>query len=274
MKKEKEEEIVEKETNEEIKKKNYTPLKIIIIIILLITSIILYSRYIGTIGLNIKEYKITNEKIPETFHGIKVVQISDLYIGNTTSLSELKKIVTKINKIKPDIVIYTGTIYENESDDATKNNIFEILNSINTNIGSFALAEENTLELFKKYNIININEKEEIIYNNSKTPIILTNKQPENNEGIFKILVTKSACEINNYTNIDLALSSNTKDRLINIPFINSLLVKEENKDYLIDHKKINNIDSYISSGIGTPKDFKYRLFNKPSINLYRLTRY
>ena len=81
--------------NEEIKeqqKKIWKIVKIISIIILLITLIIVYARFKATSGLKINEYKITNTKIPENFHGTKLVQISDIHFGNTT---DIKDVITK-----------------------------------------------------------------------------------------------------------------------------------------------------------------------------------
>lgn len=43
----------------------------------------MYARYIGTKGLKVNEYKITSNKITNSYHGLKIVQISDLFYGNT-----------------------------------------------------------------------------------------------------------------------------------------------------------------------------------------------
>jgi len=48
----------------------------VIIVIILITSIGLYSRFIATKGLNVKEYKIENTKITDNFYGLKIIHLS------------------------------------------------------------------------------------------------------------------------------------------------------------------------------------------------------
>ena len=70
----------------------------------------------------------------------------------------------------------------------------------------------------------------------------------------------------------DLILAGHSLNGQINIPLIKQLLLQKGSKKYYKNHYLINNTDMYISSGIGTTK-FKYRLFNKPSVNLYRLTK-
>lgn len=65
----------------------------------------MYSRYVETSGLNIKEYKVTSEKITDNFHGLKIVHLSDIHYGTTIDEKSLKNIVDKINTLKPDIVV-------------------------------------------------------------------------------------------------------------------------------------------------------------------------
>ena len=91
---------IKNEEIEEQPKKIWKIIKIISIIIFSITLIIVYARFKATSGLKINEYKITNNKIPENFHGIKLAQISDIHFGNTTDIKELKYIVQEINKTK------------------------------------------------------------------------------------------------------------------------------------------------------------------------------
>ena len=79
--------------------------KIIFILILIISSTVLYSRFIGTNGLVIKETAIVDSNLPKNFYGLKIVQISDIHYKVTTTKEELKKVVKEINLLKPDIVI-------------------------------------------------------------------------------------------------------------------------------------------------------------------------
>ena len=87
--------------NEIIEKKTFTKKLIIIFFCFTITVTIflLYSRYIETKRLIVKEYRIENEKITNNFHGLKIVHISDIHYGRTVDIDYLKKIVNKINYI-------------------------------------------------------------------------------------------------------------------------------------------------------------------------------
>ncbi len=93
--------------------------KIILFIIILIVVFILiylYSKYIGTKGLSVKEYKITNSSIPNHFHGLKLVHLSDIHYNRIIKEKEFKKIINKINIIKPDIVVLTGDLLDRDHD--------------------------------------------------------------------------------------------------------------------------------------------------------------
>ena len=71
----------------------------------------------------------------------------------------------------------------------------------------------------------------------------------------------------------NLVLAGHSLNGQINIPLIKNLFLLDGSKKYYNHFYNVNDNDLYISSGIGTT-DFKFRLFNKPSVNLYRLTKY
>ena len=58
----------------------------------------------------------------------------------------------------------------------------------------------------------------------------------------------------------------------INIPYIKKLLLPEGSKKYYNNYYKVNNTNLYISSGLGE-SNINFRLFNKPSINFYRINK-
>ena len=254
-------------------------IKIILTIIITIFLIIIYSRFKATTGIQIKEYKITNNKIPENFHGTKLVQISDIHYGNTVDIKTLKDIVEKINILKPDILILTGDLIEKEITEEEKIEIIKTLKEIRVSIDSYAIKgdkdsnEELWNEIITQSNFINLNNQEKYIYKESNNPIIISNIDT-NHEKTYTIYVMHEPDKVDELKNkFDLILAGHSLNGQINIPLIKNLLLQNGAKKYYKNHYIINNTDLYISSGIGTTK-FKYRLFNKPSINLYRLTNY
>lgn len=286
--------------NEE--KKKHPIIKFIIIFILIIAAILLYSRFIATKGLVTKEYKITSSSIQDNFHGFKIVHISDVHYGRTTDKKDLNNMVKEVNLLKPDIVVLTGDLIDKDTklDDILKGEISEALNSINANVGKYAISGNHDNNFSEWESIINdggfknLNDTYELIYNDGYTPILLAglssnlNNQVDiterynkileysNNENIkelYKILLIHEPDYINNidYSNFNLILAGHSHNGQVRLPFIGGIILPNGAKKYYKEHYKINNTDLYISSGIGT-SGISFRLFNKPSINFYRLT--
>lgn len=264
---------------------------IFIYILLIIGLIIIYSRYIATTGIQIKEYSVINNKIPESFKGFKVVHFSDLKYGSTTDQKYLKKLVNKINELNPDIIIFTGDLIASnyKPTDNDKKAIIENLNKLDPKIDIYSIRGDNDIN--KTYNsiitqtkIIEINNLNKLIYYKGDTPIMLIGlddsingnqsldmafNYEENN--YYKILITHEpdTYEKIKDKNIDLFLAGHSLNGQVRLPFIGSVYTPTGAKKYYDSKYKIDNTEIYISNGLGTSK-IPYRLNNRPSINLYR----
>jgi len=249
---------------------------IILIIVFLISLSIIYCRFKATSGLKVYEYKITDSTLPDSFHGIKVVQFSDVYFGNTVNIDYLNDIVSNINNLKPDIVVFTGDFASREVDEDTRNKIIESLKVINPVIGKYAIKGDSDTESFDSImsssGFTNITGSSVEVFYKSNTPIILSNIDASSD--LFNILLLHEPDSIADYENkSNLVLAGHSLNGQINLPFIKRLFLKNGSKKYYSGYYDVDGTPLYVSGGIGTT-DFKYRLFNKPSITLYRLTKY
>ena len=249
---------------------------IILSIIFCLFLIIIYCRFKATTGLKVYEYKVTDSSLPDSFHGVKVVQFSDLYYGNTVDIKYLKEIVSSINKLKPDIVIFTGDLISINVDDETKNQIIESLGSINSSIGKYAIKGDSDNDLFdgiiNSSGFINLTNTSVNAFYKGDIPINISNQDIQSD--LFNILLIHEPDSIDSFENkFNLVLSGHSLNGQINIPIIKKLFLKNGSKKYYNGYYDINGSSLYVSNGIGTT-NFKYRLFNKPSVSLYRLTKY
>lgn len=287
--------------NEEEKKK-HPIIKFLIIFVLIVAAILLYSRFIATKGLVTKEYKITSSNIQDNFHGFKIVHISDIHYGRTTDKKDLEKIVNEINLLKPDIVVLTGDLIDKDTElnETLKSEIIESLNSISVTVGKYAISGNHDNNFSEWESIINdsgfknIGDNYELIYSDGYTPILLAglssnlNNQTditerynkilnyateENIRDLYKILLIHEPDYINNidYSNFNLILAGHSHNGQVRLPFVGGIILPNGAKKYYKEYYKLNNTDLYISSGIGTSQ-ISFRLFNRPSINFYRLT--
>ena len=111
-------------SKENKKEKKHSFRKFLFFILLFIILTVLYSRYLGTKGLLVKEYEIENNKLPHSFNNLKIAHFSDLHYGRTTDLNDVKELVRRINLKKVDIIIFSGDLfdyYENDLKELMKN---------------------------------------------------------------------------------------------------------------------------------------------------------
>lgn len=291
--------------NEIIEKKTFTKKLIIIFFCFTITVTIflLYSRYIETKRLIVKEYRIENEKITNNFHGLKIVHISDIHYGRTVDIDYLKKIVNKINYINPDIVVLTGDLIDKDTNlnDKKADKISKELNKINAKIGKYAIKGNHDYK-FDKWNFIiensgfiDLDDNYDLIYKDTNDYILLSGMSTniygdtkiedklsrvneylnnnQNNQPIYKILLMHEPDFIDNfdYTQYDLILAGHSHNGQVRLPFIGATILPPYGKKYYDNYYKLNNTELYISSGIGV-SSINFRFLNPPSINFYRLT--
>lgn len=278
-----------------------------LMLLLFFGFITLYSRFIGTTGLKIKEYKITNEKLPSSFYGLKIVHISDLHYGRTVNTKQLDKVVKEINLLKPDVIVLTGDLLDQEESltDQDILDLTKLLSKLNTTIGKFAIAGEDDFDsdawstIIKESNFVNLNDTYELIYFQDQEPILIaglsTNLKGtknakdkilpindyiasiQNNEDIhiphYKILLMHEPDYVDQITpdNFDLILAGHSHNGQIRFPFLGAIIKPVGAKTYYDEYYQLNQTDFYISSGLGT-SEFDFRLWNRPSINFYRLT--
>lgn len=270
-------------------------LKIFITMLILIILLLLYSRFIGTIGLNTKEYTIEDNNISNDFDGIKIVHFSDMHYKRMITKDRIDKIINEINLINPDIVIFTGDLIDQDSeineDDITY--LKKVLSKINAKYGKYSVIGNHDYSIdieilrsiYKESNFNLLENSYDIIYgkDNNKLYIggistgafsdIVLNKMKYDEES-YKIIILHEP----DYTdeiislNPNLILGGHSHNGQVNIPYLKKYFVPTGSKKYYDEHYLVNNTNLYISSGIGVSR-YNFRLFNHPSINFYRINK-
>lgn len=263
-------------------------------------STMAWSRYIGTSGLNIKEYKIANNNIPSGFDGLKIVHFTDIHYGRTTGIKELQFIVSEINVLKPDLIFFTGDLLDENVKLTSKmtTDLEKTLSKLDAKIGKYAV-NGNHDTYFKNYNTIiknsgftNLNNSYDIIYDNKYQSIYIAGLETgimghpniakataylnvkENIMPSYKILIMHTPDTYNKVKdyNFDLVLAGHSHNGQVRLPYIGPIYNVPGAKEYYEPYYKMNNTDLYISGGLGT-SFMDFRLFNKPAFNFYRLSK-
>ena len=78
------------------------------------TTIVLISSGIGVKNYYsnavVKKINVSLKGLPEAFKGFKIVQISDLHLGQMMTKKTLEQIVDQVNSLKPDLIAITGDL--------------------------------------------------------------------------------------------------------------------------------------------------------------------
>lgn len=272
---------------EENKKK--IKFKIIGFIFIGITLIITYGFVLGIKGLKIKEYNVIDKNLPISFYGLKVVHFSDLHYGRIVKEKNLIKIIEEINNLEGDIVIFTGDLIDRDTkiNSTIKNVLIDNLSKIKSTYGNYFvggnhdLVKKDFYEIMETSNFINLENNNDIIYKDDDS-IYLTGIPSSVEKNItfnlnkdlpkYKILLMHEPDNmkyISKY-NMNLVLAGHSHNGQVRLPIIGKIITPKGAKIYYDEYYKVNNTNFYISSGLGTSV-LDIRLFNKPSINLYRL---
>ena len=274
----------------------------LLILITIVSSTLLYSRYIGTSGIFINEYKVVNKNLSNDFYGLKIVHISDLHYGRTINKKELNELVKKINLTKPDIVVLTGDLIDKDTNLTDKDIkiISDAFNKIDVTIGKYAIKGNHDYK-FKKWDIliensgfVNLNDKYELIFANENDYILLSGMSTNiygdlkvnDKSKIFEEYINSSEIKPNysillmhepdfvdnfDYNNFNLILAGHSHNGQVRLPIIGAIIKPNYGKKYYDHYYRLKNTDLYISSGLGV-SEVNFRLFNRPAFNLYRLT--
>lgn len=278
------------EEKEEIKEEKKTSKfkKGLFILLLIIGLFFLYIRFVGTYGFDVKEYAVYSDSLPASFNGFKVIQLSDIHYGSMGK-EKLEKIIEDVNNNKPDIVVFTGDLYDEYSNltDTNKTDLIEVLNKIEVKVGKYAVSGNHDYsfdgyeQLIEDAGFTYLNSTSKIIYDDGNTPIEIVGypsyiKDTPNYDyqvsDYYKIGLIHEPDAIDSILdkNFDLVLAGHSHGGQVRLPFIGALYTPPGSKKYYNEYYKVNNTNLYVSYGLGTVM-LPFRYFDRPSYNLFRL---
>ena len=286
------------EKKEKEKKKGGKLLSIFLLLVVIVVTIFLYAKYTGIKGLIVKEYRVKSEILTNNFSGLKIIHFSDLLYKSTVDKEDVKNLIKRINELKPDIVVFTGDLINKNAKINNEDIEFleDELESISAKVGKYAIYgdEDYSIESYKtimeksKFKILN-NSYDEIFYKNNESMFIIGlpsslkeeikledafNFYKEDEKRKFIIVLVHDGKTIRfldeSTYEVDLVLGGHSLNGSIVVPYYGGIFIDDGAYKYYQEHYSKGITDIYISSGIGTNK-YPYRIFNKPSFNLYRL---
>lgn len=252
--------------------------KFIFFFLAIIILIFLYGKFIEPNNLVIHEYSIHDSKIPENINNLKVIQFSDLYYNGENN-KQLEKVINEINNNQATIVVFTGDLLKNNISDKKKNYLIEKLKEIQVSAMKLAILgdhdNDNVQEILKASDFILLDKDPKYYFNNDVTPIQFINGlnyEPTENDiaNAYTIALIHKPDNFDNLENkYNLVLAGHSLGGYVNMPFYGTLFRKQGAKKYNSSYHFNSDSKLYISNGIGSDK-ISFRLFNTPSINVFR----
>jgi uncharacterized protein len=98
-----------------------------------------YAREMEPRMLDITRHTIKNEALPAGFDGVRLIQFSDTHIGFQYTMDQLQQLITQINKLNPDLIVFTGDLLDDPRHFTEKTKLISMLSKLNAPLGKFAV---------------------------------------------------------------------------------------------------------------------------------------
>ena len=240
--------------------------------------------------LEISRYEVNSKKLPESFDGFKIVQLSDLHGAEFGE--DGMGLVEKVKELEPDIIALTGDFVTDEGDLAAVKKLAGRLTELcpvyfvsgNHEFGSgLAIKVRNILEragvkyLSNEYLTINRGEDEILLggvedplaYADMLSPDELAQKMNDAAPDAFKILLGHRNYWMTEYPElpVDLIFCGHAHGGLIRIPGVGGLIGTDRRLFPDFDAGEYNNgrYTLIVSRGLGNSVPIP-RIFNRPEI--------
>lgn len=258
--------------------KSFIKLLLIVFVMLFLTAG--YSWKVEPFLLFTYQYQL-NKSENENGTEVKVVQLSDLEISEHYSEKQLNRLVKKINELKPDIIVFTGDLFNNFAQYAPVKEVTEALQAMKATYGKYAvwgnhdigggavrqyetiLKSADFILLENSSDTIKINEKDSLfiaglddsLLGSPDMDVILNEMDWSTN---YKILLLHEPDIVDNYNNLpfDLILAGHSHGGQVKIPFTKGVRTRLAEK-YLDGFYEIGEERKtllYVNTGIGTSR--------------------
>lgn len=94
---------------------------------------ILYGKY----DFKIHRQKLKSSRVPKSFDGFKIVQLSDMHIGSFDNKDSVQKGFDMVNDLNPDLILFTGDMVNNLADEVE--GYEEMLSGLKAKYGKFSV---------------------------------------------------------------------------------------------------------------------------------------
>lgn len=110
------------------------------IIVSIFVLIMVVAGFINTRMITIKKYNININKKAGELKSLNIVMASDLHLGTINGKSFAYRVVDKINKLNPDIILFAGDIIDEDIKPVLRDNVGEALLELKAKYGVYGIT--------------------------------------------------------------------------------------------------------------------------------------
>lgn len=255
-----------------------------------------YAGHIEPKLLDINNFPIRHKSIPKSFNHFKIVQFSDTHLGFQYDRKQFMTLVDQINKLKPDLIFFTGDLLDAPNQYLEGDKIIPLLKKLHAPFGKFAIYGNHDhggygSDIYKSiieqgdFNLLLNSHKQVKLLDGSSLYIIGIDDAMLGNPDIskalagvpedsYKILLSHAPdlADEASELNIQLQLSGHSHGGQIQIPFIGALVKPPFAEKYHEGFYEIGGtpLTLYVNRGIGTTR-LPFRFLSKPELTVFTL---
>lgn len=258
-----------------------------------------YARKIEPRLLDITHHSIKQKNLPPGFHGVKIVQFSDTHLGFQYDLHQLEEAIEEINKQNPDIVFFTGDLFDHPKNYPFAKKVPPLLQGLNAPLGKFSVYGNHDhggygSDLYKKtmeqsgFTLL-LNESKAIKLLDGSSMWIagiddamlgrpdMAKAMANIPQSGFTILLSHAPDLANDAVSysIQLQLSGHSHGGQVKVPFYGPLITPPFAEVYREGMYTVGNSEAlklYVNRGLGTTR-MPFRFLSKPELSVFTLLK-
>lgn len=257
-----------------------------------------YSTWIEPKWIDITNISLSYPNLPKSFHNIRIVHFSDLHVGNQIDVTYYNKIVQLIQVQKPDLICFTGDLYDHEFSESNLNQIAKLLTQLEAPLGKFSVLgnhdyfhnPEQIEKCWEYSGFTLLKNTSTLLKRNGDTMVISGLDDALNGHPDFSILKSNSKelenpfqillvhepdlADTSSQYEVHLQISGHSHGGQVQFPGIGPIITPPLSTQYplgLYRNIKNSNLHLYTNRGIGTTI-LPFRFFSRPEITVITLT--
>ena len=272
--------------------------KFVLLLVAVGVIVFVYGTFIQSKLLTVKSHEFSyvsqNEEKGTT---IKIAHFTDTQIGEFFSMDQFEKVVKKINKQKPDMIVFTGDLFDMGATEAEIQKIIALLKEMEAPYGKFSVYGNRDVGggMVRNYERLLTdadftllqNEETTITFPNGEELLIYglddallgspdiadVNEVLSRNQNTLVLLHEPDVAKQLEFTNHALVLAGHSHGGQVYLPFIGPLATTALAEEYVKGWYTLSgnvNPNLYVNTGIGNTK-LPFRLGNIPQVALINL---